>query len=66
MGKLIDPKIDWTSDHCKRCATCVSLCPVRNLELKADEIISLGRCNQCRLCMGYCPDFAIEVEPKGP
>jgi len=62
--KKIDPFITWSGSYCKACLTCVHICPVDNLELQNDEMISLGKCIQCMLCMKYCPDFAIEVEPK--
>jgi len=63
-GKMIDDKITWTPGHCKNCLTCVNICPVKNLEFKDDEMVSLQKCILCQLCMKYCPDFAIEVPPK--
>lgn len=62
--KKIDASTTWAPDFCKHCFTCVNICPVKNLEFKEDEMISLGKCTQCELCQKYCPDFAIEVEPK--
>ncbi len=62
--KKIDPHIEWAAFYCKHCLTCVNVCPVKNLEFKDDEMISLGKCTQCELCQKYCPDFAIEVEPR--
>jgi len=62
--KNIDAFITWAAEYCKHCSTCVNICPVKNLELKTDEMVSLQKCIQCQLCMKYCPDFAIEVVPK--
>lgn len=62
--KKIDPVITWADHYCKDCKTCIHICPVKNLEFKQDEMISLGKCTQCLLCMKYCPDFALEVKPK--
>jgi ferredoxin len=62
--KKIDHAITWTPFYCKHCSTCVNICPVKNLEFKDDEMVSLGKCTQCELCQKYCPDFAIEVEPR--
>jgi 2-oxoglutarate ferredoxin oxidoreductase subunit delta len=64
QAKTIDEGIHWTPDYCKHCSTCISICPVKNLEFREDEMASLGKCTKCLLCMKYCPDFAIEVEPK--
>jgi ferredoxin len=62
--KKIDASITWTPFYCKHCATCINICPVKNLEFKDDEMVSLGKCTQCELCQKYCPDFAIDVEPR--
>jgi 2-oxoglutarate ferredoxin oxidoreductase subunit delta len=62
--KKIDAHITWTPKFCKQCLTCVSICPVKNLEFKDDEMVSLDKCTQCGLCQKYCPDFAIEVEAQ--
>jgi len=62
--KQIDNAITWCADYCKHCFICINICPVKNLEFKDDEMISLGKCTQCQLCMKYCPDFSIEVKPK--
>jgi 2-oxoglutarate ferredoxin oxidoreductase subunit delta len=60
----LDAYITWTPDYCKHCFTCINICPVKNLEFKGDDMVSLQKCIQCQLCMNYCPDFALEVEPK--
>jgi 2-oxoglutarate ferredoxin oxidoreductase subunit delta len=62
--KPLDDHITWTPGFCKHCFTCIHICPVKNLEFKGDDMISLRKCTRCELCMIYCPDFALEVEPK--
>ncbi len=62
--KKIDAHLSWAPFYCKHCSTCINICPVKNLEFKDDEMVSLGKCTQCELCQKYCPDFAIEVEPR--
>ncbi len=62
--KKIDAQLTWVPFYCKHCSTCINICPVKNLEFKNDEMVSLGKCTQCGLCQKYCPDFAIEVEPR--
>ncbi len=62
--KRIDPVLTWCPSYCKACSTCIHICPVGNLKLEDDEMVSLNKCIQCLLCMKYCPDFAIEAEPK--
>lgn len=64
QGRRIDPLVVWTPGYCKHCSTCITICPVKNLEFRDDEMVSLGKCTQCLLCTKYCPDFAIEVEAK--
>jgi len=62
--KKIDAHVTWTARFCKHCLTCVNICPVKNLEFKGDEMVSLDKCTQCGLCQKYCPDFAIEVKAR--
>lgn len=64
IGKKIDALITWRPEYCKRCFTCINICPVKNLMFQNDEMVSLGKCIQCQLCEKYCPDFTIEVPPR--
>jgi len=58
----IDPKIEWNIDFCKSCNICVEVCPIKNLELKGNKIISKGKCSGCSICEIHCPDAALIVK----
>jgi len=53
-----DVRID---DSCTSCNVCVEICPMRNLENNAGEIIQKGNCTVCYRCVNHCPDKAITV-----
>ena len=44
-------------DYCKRCGICVNFCPVKNLEIRQQNLMELEHCIACRTCERYCPDI---------
>ena len=58
-GKL---KID--KDRCVGCGTCVSLCPMQNLSLRAGKAVPGGRCTMCYRCVSSCPRQAVTLLGK--
>lgn len=49
---------------CISCGTCVRVCPVANVRLKAGRPEWLGRCEQCFACIHFCPVEAIQIRGK--
>lgn len=48
-------------DKCDFCGTCVAVCPVDAIELKASElIISESACIDCYNCVYVCPFEVLE------
>ena len=60
--KSLGGPLKWIKSYCKLCSICVYICPAKDLMIKGNEIVSLGKCTKCQLCEKFCPDFAIEVE----
>lgn len=52
------------SNECIRCLECVKKCPVKNIELKNDEITFNNRCISCLRCVSICPKNAIDINGK--
>ena len=51
------------ADRCIHCGKCVSVCPVGNMALTANEEpqwLHTGRCLTCFACYHHCPRHAIE------
>ena len=50
-------------EKCKRCLTCVEVCPVKAISKKGDEVvIDKEVCLSCGCCASGCPHDAIEFE----
>jgi len=58
------PNLNWNPAWCKKCQLCVGVCPMKNLELKNNEIIEVGKCTRCQICVRYCPDQALFLIEK--
>ena len=65
-------RVTFKEDLCKGCGLCVSVCPVKILELRDDTLNSKGynpisvnemdKCTACISCALMCPDLVITVE----
>jgi ferredoxin len=50
-------------EKCKKCLSCVDVCPVGAISQKNDEIvIDKKKCLECGCCASSCPNDAIEYE----
>ena len=68
--------LDISTDHCKSCQLCVSVCPKHVLELDLATVNALGyhpvrltdaaSCTSCAWCARICPDvvFAVYARPR--
>lgn len=54
------------TDRCTLCGVCVTLCPMKNLELGAGKIDQKGDCTLCYRCVNRCPEKAISILSKKP
>jgi len=53
------PKID--ADKCTGCGKCVELCPMRNIQMAGNSVLSGNRCTICYRCCNNCPTQALTV-----
>jgi len=66
MGKLFlfrifnDRSFKFDSEKCIRCKTCVSVCPMNNIEIVDDKVTWNHNCECCLACIHWCPRNAIE------
>ncbi len=66
--------VKFDEDRCKGCELCVSVCPVKIIQINAARIntkgyhaagvIDLDQCIGCGNCAIICPDGAISVYIK--
>ncbi len=54
-------KIKTDSKKCIQCGLCVSLCPMKNIEMNDGKIIYNDKCTMCYRCFANCPKQAITV-----
>ncbi|WP_107572052.1 EFR1 family ferrodoxin [Clostridioides difficile] len=57
-------KIKINAEECIVCGNCISLCPMKNLVIKNDMIISNGQCTMCYRCVNNCAKKAITLLGK--
>lgn len=71
MEKTLE-KIRLTTERCKGCGYCVSVCPKGALTM-TNEINDKGynfpavdqeKCIQCSMCYRVCPDYVFEILKK--
>ncbi len=47
------------SDACTSCGLCVSVCPVKNIEISNGKPVYHHKCQLCMACLQFCPVEAI-------
>ncbi len=52
------PKV---SQSCIKCGKCVELCPMKNLEISDDKLVSKGKCTMCYRCISMCPRKSLTI-----
>jgi 2-oxoglutarate ferredoxin oxidoreductase subunit delta len=67
-------KVTFDQDRCKGCELCVSVCPVKIIEIDKHTINKKGynpavvnemdKCIGCASCATMCPDVVITVEQE--
>jgi ferredoxin len=66
MGKIFlykifsDRRFKVDNDKCVRCGTCVSVCPMNNIEIIDDKVTYNHNCEVCSACLHWCPQNAIQ------
>ena len=49
------------NDNCNKCLSCISICPMKNLEYQNGNIVHKNNCTICYRCINRCPKKAITV-----
>jgi ferredoxin len=47
-------------ENCRLCGTCVSVCPMNNIEIVDDKVTWNHNCECCLACIHWCPCNAIQ------
>lgn len=55
-----DRRFKVDNEKCIRCGTCVSVCPMNNIEIVDDKVTYNHNCECCLACIHWCPRNAIE------
>jgi len=57
------PEILYIESNCKKCLSCVEVCPEEAIEFSDKEKISIDRnlCNACGQCIEACPNDALRL-----
>lgn len=68
----IKGKVTFDENRCKGCGLCVTVCPVKIIELDKERInvkgynpatvYEMDKCIACTSCATICPDSVITVE----
>ena len=53
------PKID--KEKCTGCGRCVSLCPMKNMDVVHGKAQANGKCTLCYRCFSHCPAKALTI-----
>lgn len=59
-GIFRDRRFRVDNEKCIRCGTCVSVCPMNNIEIVDDKVTYNHNCVVCLACIHWCPRNAIE------
>ncbi|MCC0685322.1 EFR1 family ferrodoxin [Clostridioides sp. ZZV14-6345] len=57
-------KLKINAEECVVCGKCIDLCPMKNLVIKNDMIVSNGQCTMCYRCVDNCTKQAITLLGK--
>ena len=66
MGKIFlyrifsDRRFKVDDEKCIQCRTCVSVCPMNNIEIVDDKVTWNHHCEVCSACIHWCPQNAIQ------
>jgi ferredoxin len=66
MGRIFlyrifnDRRFKVDNEKCRRCGTCVSVCPMNNIEIVDDKVTWNHNCECCLACIHWCPRNAIQ------
>jgi ferredoxin len=66
MGRIFlyrifnDRRFKVDDEKCRRCGTCVSVCPMNNIEIVDDQVTWNHNCEVCLACIHWCPQNAIQ------
>jgi len=55
-------KLFTVQDTCNKCATCVRVCPMDNVQVQGGKPEFGGNCISCLACIQNCPQSAIRVK----
>jgi ferredoxin len=55
-----DKRFRVDDDKCVRCGTCVSVCPMNNIEIVDNKVTWNHNCEVCLACIHWCPQNAIQ------
>ena len=55
-----DKRFRVDDEKCVRCGTCVSVCPMNNIEIVDDKVTWNHNCEVCLACIHWCPQNAIQ------
>ncbi|VBB08312.1 Hypothetical protein LUCI_3656 [Lucifera butyrica] len=50
------------SECCTKCGICVSVCPVKNIEIVDEKVTFKHNCERCLACIHWCPQKAINYK----
>ncbi|KPI52235.1 iron-sulfur protein [Clostridioides difficile] len=57
-------KLKINDDKCIICGKCIDLCPMNNLVIKNEMVVSNSQCTMCYRCVNNCPKQAITLLGK--
>lgn len=60
----LSSKSFWVKESCNSCGICKRVCPVQNVQLKAEKPHWGRNCEACMACLQWCPVRAIEYGKK--